>query len=140
MDIPYIFLVDAFIEQVSRGIRKMCVTSVALDELAIIEQQVQRISDMNLGALIVNNDFVDKESGTVLERQYSIFLFHPNCKQRAEELKSLLEKHTKSTRDHKRIGKLLGYSQRAIREFVNRNSCFRLTKSECQANFSRQHK
>ena len=109
----------------------MCVTSVALDELDIIEQQVQRISKMNLDALIVNNDFVDKESGTVSERQYSILIFHPNCKQRAEELKSLLEKHTKSTRDHKRIGKLLGYSQRSIRDFVKRNSYFKLTKSKC---------
>jgi tRNA G37 N-methylase Trm5 len=118
MDIPYILLVDAFIEQVSCGIRKMCVTSVALDELAIIEQQVQRINKINLGVLIVNDDFIDKESGAVSERQYSILIFHPNCKQQAEELKSLLEKHTESTRDHKRIGKRLGYSRRAIRDFV----------------------
>lgn len=70
---------------------------------------------------MIHDDFVDRKTGAVCERQGSLLIHDPRSDRKALELKALLEKHTKSRGDHRRIGRFLGYSRKAIREFLARN-------------------
>jgi len=43
VDVPYMFLVDAYVEQVSRGVRKRCVVNLALDDLEVVQAEARRV-------------------------------------------------------------------------------------------------
>ena len=118
--IPIEFLVDAYIYEITHGFREICTVKVSLPEIDLAKELNDYSNSQGVGCILVDDNFRDIDSYTILETHYSLMLFEESQFQNAMRLKKLLEKPVKSELDHIKIGKYFGYKQQDIEDFVKR--------------------
>lgn len=123
-------LTDAYIELLERGIRDVCMPSVGdpegipynknyLYRRTFLDLVDRKAKAHGFGVLPVvskceqANSFIDNRSGTII--------FKKSAKPKALILRQLLLKDQKTVSDHRKMGRLFGYGEKEIREFIARS-------------------
>jgi len=113
-----------YLELLDKGIRQVCMPNFGVwekEELNFIDEMVEAwgFRTITLTQQRVGNDECGAE--VLLEGiiSYQKILYAEEGAEKASQLKLLLEKPFKSKSDHRKIGRLFGYSDRKITDFVD---------------------
>jgi len=124
-------LIDAYIELLERGIRDVCMPNIGDPEAIPDNKSVllsrtffdlvdRKAKAHGFGVLPV----IDKRklAGSSVADRLATIIFKKSARHKALILRQLLLKDQKSAGDHRKIGRLFGYGEDAIREFIARQS------------------
>ena len=122
-------LIDAYIELLERGIRDVCMPNVgdpeaisnnksALHSRTFFDLVDRKAKAHGFGILPVVGK--RKLIGSSATNRLATIIFNKSAKPKALILRKLLLKDRKKASDHRKIGRLFGYGEDAIRKFIAR--------------------
>ncbi len=110
-------IVDAYIELLKTGIRDICMPNVGVfdkKELDFIDVKAYKYG---LRTLLVTYHRKDKKGNKF--KSYQKIIYKIEARKKAIQIRRLITKTGKTKNDHTKIGRLLGYSDERIKEYLN---------------------
>ena len=108
--------VDAYIELLQAGIRDVCMPNHGYPKSEQLDYIHREARKNGLGTLLVTYNRT-RPNGEKF-KSYQRIMYCKGQRSKAELLRKTLQKTSKAKNDHRIMGRLLGYSDKAIKSFI----------------------